>query len=125
MGRAAALALVLGFASPAVLPTSRDAYADGDPAPADPIAEAQKLADEAKEFEKVAGDPDADGTERRTARKTAFEKLKKARELLDVWLDKHPDDNDRLDKLYCEIAGRFYWIKKMSSLEELGGEKPS
>jgi hypothetical protein len=102
-----------------------------DPAPAapagptDPIAQAHKLADEAKEYERVAGDGDAEVQERKTARKGAFERLKKARDLLDQWLDKHPNDAEKLDSFYCEVASRLYWVKKMGAIDEFVDKAPS
>jgi hypothetical protein len=93
--------------------------------PADSVDQAMKLSEEAKPFEQVAGDTDASPEERRTARKTAYEKLKKSRHLLDAWLDAHPDDQDRLDKWYSDIAVRYFWIKKMMPAEELTGEGPT
>ena len=101
-----------------------------DPAPAapagaeDPLAQAHKLADEAKEFEKVAGDGDAEMQERKTARKGAYERLKKARELLDAYIDKHPDEAEKLDAFYCDVASRLYWVKKMGAVDEFA-ERPS
>jgi hypothetical protein len=115
-------AALLAFVAPATFPTPR-ALAE-DPAPADPIQEAMKLAEEAKPFEQTAGDGDADPAERRTARKTAYEKLKKAVALFDAWLDKHPEDEERLDEFCSPIRTRYFWIKKMMPVEEMGGERP-
>lgn len=117
---AAGLSFAAGVAAPeAVAP--RAALAD-DAAPSDPVAEAKKLAEEAKEYEKVAGDSDIDAAERKTARKNARERLKKARDLLDGYLDKHPEDTEKYDALYSDIQIRYYWIKKMSAVDELGPE---
>ncbi len=125
---AALLALAAALSGVPAVFVAAPAAARADEA-ADPVAEATRLQEEAREFEKVAGDADIDGAERKAARKAAFERLKKARELLDAWLDKHADDQDRLDKLYCDVATRLFWIKKMSSVDELGesggGAKPS
>jgi hypothetical protein len=121
----AAVALALAgaaFAPPAVAPFV--ARADDAP-PADPVAEATRLANEAKEYERVAGDADADPVERKAARKNARERLKKARDLLDAYLDGHPSESEKYDALYSDIQIRYYWVKKMSSVDEAAGDEPS
>jgi len=118
------LAAALILAAPSFV-ALRPAECAADAEASDPVAEAIRLSNEAKEFEKVAGDADADNAERKTARKNARERLKKARELLDGYLDKHPDETEKYDALYSDIQIRYYWVKKMSSVDEMGPEAPA
>lgn len=95
-----------------------------DPAPADPIAEARVLSEAAKEFERTAGDGDADNADRRTARKQAYDRLYKAIALMDGWLDKHPADEEKYEAFYCDLKSRIFWIKKMAAVDEFTEHGP-
>jgi HEAT repeat protein len=93
--------------------------ADGEAKDPDPVGTATKLRDEAKELFRQAGDPDADGPERAKARKAGYKNLKTARNLLDEHLKEHPEDTERLDKLYCDISMMMFWLKKELTLEDM------
>jgi hypothetical protein len=100
---------------------------DAPPADApveDPIKEAKRLFAEAKPFFNTAGDTELSQDDRKAARKEAYTRLKKARALLDAWLEEHPDDAEKLDDLYSEIATMAYWVKKEAGIGELEGVKP-
>lgn len=105
------LLLLLAAAGPA-------AAADGEPM-ADPVPEATRLKDEARTFFHEAGNADNSPDERKEARKEAYSRLVKARTMLDEWLETHPDDAERLDDLYVDIASMMYWLHKEATLGEL------
>lgn len=122
---AAALWFALALAGGPFAALAPQAARAEDPAPVDPIAESKRLAAEAKQFESVAGDGDAEMSERKAARKEAYTRLKKARELLDTWLDAHPEDQEKHDAFYCEVVSRLYWIKKMGAVDEFSERAPA
>lgn len=89
----------------------------------DAIAEATRLRDDAKGHFAAAGDTTASNAERKKSRKEAYDRLIKARKLLDAHLDANPGDNERLDGLYCSIATMLFWVKKEMSVGELTPKK--
>lgn len=112
MRRTAAIALILLLAG-------GTAAAEDDAPMADPVPEATRLKEEAKTFFNEAGNADNSPSERKEARKEAYTRLVKARAMLDEWLEIHPDDAERLDDLYVDIASMMYWIHKEATLGEL------
>lgn len=116
----AAFLLVPGFVSRGpLLATLRTAVAAEDP-----VQDARDLADEAQKYFRLSGDTDAKHSERKKNRKEAYVRLKKARKLLDTWLDAHPGETEDLDPLYVRISAMMYWVKKEASIGELDGSGP-
>ncbi|MHC4471199.1 MAG: HEAT repeat domain-containing protein, partial [Planctomycetota bacterium] len=97
------------------------AMAQEEAPPEDPVGEAKKLKDEAREFFNTAGNTDLSFKERKAARKEAYVRLKKAMALLDGYLEDHPDEAESLEDLYSEIAMMLYWIRKEAGVGELEG----
>jgi hypothetical protein len=91
------------------------------------LAEARRLAAEAKPLVRVANDVDLAMEQRRGPRKEAFAKLKQARALFEQYFDlpanKGLEESDAFQKEYCEIGSDIYWLKKESALGELEKEK--
>ena len=116
---AAALALVVPFATITLGTTS--VLAAEDP---DPIVEAERLASEGEVFFQDAGDTDAPNSERRKSRQEAYKRLKEARRILDDVLDANPDRTEELDGLYSRIAMMLFWVKKEAAIGELDGIGP-
>ena len=106
-------------------PPCAAASAAEDAPAADPVAEATRLRDEGKGFFETAGDTDLSRDERKKARKEAYDRLGKAKALLDGWLETHPGDAERLDDLYSDIAVTMYWLRKEGGVGEFGGLKPT
>lgn len=125
---AGAFLLLLSFLPAASTPAAaQDAPPAGGAAPAepaDPVGEAKKLNEEGQALFKQAGDTDATPEERKKCRKEAYAKLTKARDLLDTWCEKHPEDEDRLARLYSQIAKSLFWLRKEGGVGEFGGVKP-
>lgn len=127
MRRGLALVILFALLTPSAAPPAaraQDAETGDGAAVEDPVREARRLRDEAKPFFNTAGDTDLSQDERKAARKEAYTRLKKARALLDEWLEAHPEDAEKLDDLYCDIATTTYWIKKEAGIGELEGVKP-
>lgn len=95
-----------------------------DEQPDDPVGEATRLKDEAREWFNQSGDMDLSHKERKAARREAFFRLKNARKYLDDYLDANPGETESLDSLYVEIAAMMYWVKKEASVNEFGPERP-
>lgn len=132
MSRSALLLLVVvggGLASVQPVPALAGPPAAPAPADPDPVAEATRLRDEAKELFKQAGDTDAENSERSKARKECFKMLKQAKKALDDHLAANPSAAERIDPLYCDVASMMFWLKKEMTLEEIrevmGGAPPA
>ena len=70
-------------------------------------------------------DVDLEMEARKGPRKDAFLKLKQARKDYDDYLDANPSMEDKIDKEYCDAVALLFWIKKDSSLGELGKGAPA
>jgi len=118
--RAALLCLALLAGGAAVATPAQAAPPPGaESESTDPVGDATRLRDEAKQLFKTAGDPDAESSEKAKARKECFKKLKAARKLLDAHVAAHPESAESLDSLYSDIGMMLFWVKKELTLDEI------
>ncbi len=83
---------------------------------------ARSLVEEARPYNRRAGDTDLNHGERKKARRETYKRLKEARSLYDDYLDANPGKEEQFDREYCEVASMLYWVKKMASLREFDEE---
>ncbi|MHC4820766.1 MAG: HEAT repeat domain-containing protein [Planctomycetota bacterium] len=129
------LAVLVALPAPGALagPVTFDDKKEGGEAPDDPVAEAESLRKEGKEFFNTAGDTELSRKERKNARIEAYRRLTKAKKLLDDYLEENPDDSRKLNELYSDISTTMFWIRKEAGVGELdefkektaGGNFPS
>lgn len=89
----------------------------------DELDRARELVDKAEPFSKKAGNPDLSPTDRKKARRQAYDFLIQARGIYDAWLDANPGQEETMDAEYCRMASMLFWVKKMASANEFGTPK--
>jgi hypothetical protein len=92
--------------------------------PADAIAEVRRLCTEGKDLFRTAGDTDLPQEDRRKARQEAYARLSRAKEMLDAWTEKHPEDERSLADLDTEISVTMFFLRKEGGVGEFRGGLP-
>ena len=100
------------------LPTSSRIVPAAQAQSMEDIELARKLVDEAKAPFRRAADTELDYGERKKARKEAYTRLKKARNLYIAYLDAHPSEEDSFDGEFSKMAMMLHFIKKHAGIWE-------
>jgi hypothetical protein len=120
-----------GGTPPAPAPAPAPPPAPGDKpaedAPVDPVGEAKRLHDEGKELFKTAADTDLNRDDRKKARQESMKKLKRAKKLIEDWIEGHPGDAGSLAEIDSDINITMFWLRKEGGVGEFetGAPRPT